>query len=138
MAIFGKDKPAAVPAAAGGADHETAFFGTKLAVKGNVSGSGNVIMMGRLDGEVDLNGELVVAPPAVVKGDIKAANLTVSGRVGGSLTARGKIHLEKSAVVEGRMSAPRVSMADGASFNGEIEMKPPAQAPGKTKDTAAK
>jgi cytoskeletal protein CcmA (bactofilin family) len=128
MALFSKEKPESAPPDAVRSDHETAFFGAKLSVKGKVSGSGNLIVMGKLEGEFDLNGELVVAPPAVLNGEIKAVSVTVSGSVTGNLTAREKIHLEKSAVVSGRMNAPRLSVAEGASFNGDIEMKKPAEA----------
>ena len=131
MALFAKEKPETAPNGAVRSDHETAFFGAKLSVKGKVSGSGNLIVMGKLEGEFDLNGELVVAPPAVLNGEIKAVNVTVSGNITGNLTAREKILLEKSAVVNGRLSSPRLSVADGASFNGDIEMKKPAEgAPG--------
>ncbi|MGE5257572.1 MAG: bactofilin family protein [Hyphomicrobiales bacterium] len=138
MALFAKDKPDAAPSGAERSDHETAFFGAKLSVKGKVSGSGNLIVMGKLEGEFDLNGELVVAPPAVLNGEIKAVNVTVSGNVTGNLTAREKIHLEKSAVVSGRLNTPRLSVADGASFNGDIEMKKPAEAAPASKRTAQK
>jgi cytoskeletal protein CcmA (bactofilin family) len=128
MALFGKEKPEAALPAAPRSDQDTAFFGGKLSVKGKVSGSGNLIVMGKLEGEFDLNGELVIAPPAVLNGEIKAVNITVSGNVTGNLTAREKIHLEKSAVVNGRLNSPRLSVAEGAVFNGDVEMKKPAEA----------
>jgi len=126
MGIFTKDKPEAAAPDAARSSGDTAFFGAKLSIKGKVTGSGNLIVMGKLEGEVDLAGELVVAPTAVLNGEIRAVTLAVSGNVTGTLTAREKIHLEKSAVVSGRMATPRISMMDGATFNGEIEMKKPA------------
>jgi cytoskeletal protein CcmA (bactofilin family) len=126
MGIFTKDKPEAAAPDAARSSGDTAFFGAKLSIKGKVTGSGNLIVMGKLEGEVDLAGELVVAPTAVLNGEIRAVTLAVSGNVTGTLTAREKIHLEKSAVVSGRMATPRISMVDGATFNGEIEMKKPA------------
>ena len=138
MALFAKEKPETKPSAPVRGDHETAFFGTKLSVKGKVSGSGNLIVMGKLEGEFDLNGELIIAPPAVLNGEIKAVNVTVSGNVTGNLTAREKIHLEKSAVVNGRLNTPRLSVADGASFNGDIEMKKPAEGAPSSKRSAQK
>ena len=130
MGLFAKEKPRAASPVAGRSDHETSFFGTKLSVKGKVSGGGNLIVMGNLEGEFELQGELVVAPSAVIRGEVKAVTVTVSGSLSGTLTAREKIHLEKSAVVSGRLHAPRLSMVDGASFNGEIEMqKPPESTP---------
>jgi len=126
MGIFTKDKPEAAAPDAARSSGDTAFFGAKLSIKGKVTGSGNLIVMGKLEGEVELAGELVVAPTAVLNGEIRAVTLAVSGNVTGTLTAREKIHLEKSAVVSGRMATPRISMVDGATFNGEIEMKKPA------------
>jgi len=126
MGIFAKDKPETTAPDAARSDSDTAFFGAKLSIKGKVTGSGNLIVMGKLEGEVDLAGELVVAAPAVLNGEIKAVMLAVSGTVTGTLSAGEKIHLEKSAVVRGRMNTPRLSVVDGATFNGEIEMKKPA------------
>jgi cytoskeletal protein CcmA (bactofilin family) len=126
MGIFTKDKPEAAAPDAARSSGDTAFFGAKLSIKGKVTGSGNLIVMGKLEGEVDLAGELVAAPTAVLNGEFRAVTLAVSGNVTGTLTAREKIHLEKSAVVSGRMATPRISMVDGATFNGEIEMKKPA------------
>lgn len=143
MALFGKQKqksPASQPAAR--SDKETAYVGNKLAIKGRISGSGSLIIMGTLDGDFDLTGELVVAPPAAVNAEVKASSITVSGTVTGNLTAADKIRLEKSAQVKGRMTAQRISIADGALFNGEIKMQkagPDIQIPGaKLKAESAK
>jgi cytoskeletal protein CcmA (bactofilin family) len=127
MGLFAKDKAAAASAAGGHGDHETSFFGAKLTVKGKVSGGGSLIVMGTLEGEFDLNGELVIAPSALVNGDVRAVSVAVSGSFSGSLTARQRIHLEKSSVVNGRLVAPKLSMVEGAVLNGEIEMKKPSE-----------
>jgi cytoskeletal protein CcmA (bactofilin family) len=138
MSLFSKNKTDPVPISGGRSDHETAFFGSKLIVKGKVSGNGNLIIMGKLEGEFDLNGELVIAPSAAVSAEIKALTLTVSGNVTGNLTAREKISLEKSAVVSGSLAAPRLSMVEGASFNGQIEMKKPPEGTQKPKTSDKK
>jgi cytoskeletal protein CcmA (bactofilin family) len=127
MGLFAKDKASAAPAAGERDNSDTSFFGAKLAVKGKVSGGGNLIVMGKLEGEFDLNGELVVAPSALVNGEVKAVSVTVSGGFSGSLMAKQRIHLEKSAVVSGRLLAAKLSVAEGAVLNGEIEMKKPSE-----------
>jgi cytoskeletal protein CcmA (bactofilin family) len=138
MGIFAKDKSEPAASGATGSDRDTAFFGAKLSMKGKVTGSGNMIVMGKLEGEVDLAGELVVAAPAMLNGEIRAVTLAVSGNVTGTLTAKEKIHLEKSAVVNGRMSTPRLSVVDGATFNGEVEMKKTADSAASSKRTEKK
>lgn len=124
MGLFGKKKQTGESSGEPGS-RQTALIGPKLAVKGKVSGGGNLILMGKLEGEFDLAGELVIAPPAVVNGEIKALTMNVSGTVSGNLTARDRIRLEKSARVQGRLIAPRLAVEDGSLFNGEVEMKPP-------------
>ena len=138
MGIFAKDKPETAASDAARSDSDSAFFGAKLSIKGKVTGSGNLIVMGNLEGEVNLAGEIVVAAPAVLNGEIRAVTLAVSGNVTGTLTAGEKIHLEKSAVVSGRMNTPRLSVVDGATFNGEIEMKKPADSSGQSRRTDKK
>jgi len=140
MGLFTKDKAAAASASAAGGhgDHETSFFGAKLTVKGKVSGGGNLIVMGTLEGEFDLNGELVIAPSALVNGDVRAVSVIVSGGFNGSLAAKQKIHLEKSSVVSGRLLAPKMSVADGAMLNGEVEMKRSSESKSVTNDRTPK
>lgn len=125
MALFAKDKAAVAAVSAVGelGDNETSFFGAKLTIKGKVSGGGNLIVMGALEGEIDLNGEMVIASSASVDGEVRAVSATVSGGFNGSITAKHKIHLEKSSVVSGRLIAPKLSVVDGAMLNAEVEMK---------------
>jgi cytoskeletal protein CcmA (bactofilin family) len=121
MAMFSKRNPPPPPPAAGG---DAGFIGAKLAVTGKLSGGGSMVLMGRFEGEIDLSGELTIAPSAAVKAEVKAVAVVVSGRLAGNVTASERIHLEKSAAVDGRLKARRISIADGARLNGEVEMPP--------------
>ena len=59
MPLFGKknkeEKKAERPQASV-SQNETSYFGKNLMIKGRVSGNGNVIILGGLDGEFDLRG----------------------------------------------------------------------------------
>ena len=101
---------------------ETTYFGNKLKITGNVSGSGDFVILGSLDGEFDLKGELQVAEPANIKGSIKAADISVKGIVQGTITAVEKVHLDSTARVRGRINCPKISMMEGARFDGDINM----------------
>jgi hypothetical protein len=89
MGLFGK-KQSHAPPVGYQSDPEISFLGTNLSVKGKVSGSGNLNMMGKLEGELELGGDLVIAPSAVVSGEIKAVTITVNGNISGTLTGRGQ------------------------------------------------
>lgn len=107
---------------------ETSLIGARISVQGKVTGGGSLIVMGKIEGEIDLAGELVVSPPAGVRGEIRAQAIAVAGTIEGKVSAREKIHLEKSAVVSGEIHAGRISIADGAHLNGSVVMK---QEPGR-------
>ena len=135
MSLFGKSKeaPKTAPAAQtpktaapkpkpSSKPKETTYFGNKLKITGNVSGSGDFVILGSLDGEFDLKGELQVAEPANIKGTIKAADISVKGIVQGTITAAEKVHLDATARVQGRINCPKISMMEGARFDGDINM----------------
>lgn len=102
--------------------NETTYFGKNLMIKGRVSGNGNIIIVGGLDGEFDLKGQLKIAQPAKVKGEVKADVISVNGSVQGTLNAQQRVHLDQTARIQGQIITPRLSIAEGAFFDGDIKM----------------
>lgn len=115
-----KAPKASAPAAPTQAD--TTYLGKKLKIKGTVSGEGNLVLMGELDGEFNLKGKLKIAQDALVKGTVKASAVSVNGAVEGNLKATERVQLEQTARVQGSIDAPKLSIMEGAKFNGEIKM----------------
>jgi cytoskeletal protein CcmA (bactofilin family) len=111
-------------------EDSTTFFGNKLKITGNVSGEGNMIILGSFDGEFNLKGQLKVGQGAKVKGTFNATSIAINGKVEGNLTATEKIHMDNTARINGRIVTPKVSILDGAVFDGEMQMgKGSAQVP---------
>lgn len=104
------------------AEDMTTCFGKNLKITGNISGEGNLIVLGSFEGEFDLKGQLKVAQGARVKGNLKANNIAVNGNVEGTITASEKVHLDNTARITGRMVTPKISILDGAVFDGEMQM----------------
>lgn len=103
-------------------EDSTTFFGKNLKITGNVSGEGNMIILGSFEGEFNLKGQLKVAQGARVKGNFKATSIAINGDVEGTLTATEKIHMDNTARINGRIVTPKVSILDGAVFDGEMQM----------------
>jgi cytoskeletal protein CcmA (bactofilin family) len=124
MGLFGKQKKEikSKQPRTESAQNETTYFGKELMIKGRVSGNGNIIILGGLDGEFNLKGQIKVAEPAKIKGEVKADVISVNGSVQGSMIARQRVHLDQTARVEGRIITPRLSISEGAVFEGEIKM----------------
>ena len=103
-------------------EDSTTIFGKNLNITGNVSGEGNMIIMGSFEGEFNLKGQLKVSQGAKVKGDFNATSIAINGNVEGNLTAAEKIHMDNTARINGRIVTPKVSILDGAVFDGEMQM----------------
>ena len=65
---------------------------------------------------------LTIAPDGIVKADVRGARVIVRGHVEGSIVATERIELAPGCSVTGSLSANRVVIADGARFNGRIDM----------------
>ena len=124
MPLFGKKKKENISTRTQTAlsQNETSYFGKNLTIKGRVSGNGNIIILGSLNGEFNLKGRVKIAQPANIKGEVKAAVISVNGSVQGSLNAQERLHLDQTARIEGQIKTPKLSIAEGASFDGEIAM----------------
>ena len=112
------------------ASKQTTYLGKNLIINGNISGEGSLIILGKFEGEFDINGQLKIAQGAEVKGNIKATGVSINGIVNGSVEASERILLDTTASMKGRLITPKISIQDGAVFDGELQMsRKPEQAP---------
>ena len=97
--------------------------GQTIVIKGEISGSEDLTIAGRVEGQINLKGRvLTLAPGSHVKGDITAGTVVVSGDVDGSISATARVEVRETALVEGTVVTPRLLIADGAQVNATIEM----------------
>lgn len=98
-------------------------LGKAVVVRGDLSCDGDLTVEGTVEGFVLVrDGVLVVGPHADILADMRATRVLVKGRVRGAISASERIELAPTAVVDGNLSASRVVLADGARFNGAIDM----------------
>ncbi len=97
-------------------------IGRGTVVRGNLSGSGDVVVEGRIEGTVALEDQLTIEREGRVLADVRLENLTVHGEMSGDIQAADRVVISASAKVVGDIKAPRVVIQDGARFKGSIEM----------------
>ena len=103
--------------------YDKAVIGPSITIKGELSGSEELMIQGQVQGTVDLKqNSVTVGEKANVDADICAKAIHVEGIVKGNLFAEATIVLHPTANVVGNMKAPRVSLEDGARFRGKIDM----------------
>lgn len=98
-------------------------IGASVAFDGDLTCEEDITVEGRLTGHLHLrDAALTVASSARIDATIRAARVVVHGTVQGSISAAERIELQPSAVVTGDLSALQVVIADGAVFNGHVDM----------------
>jgi len=112
------------------ASKQTTYLGKNLKINGNISGEGSLIILGQFEGEFNIQGQLKIAQGAVIKGNVKATGVSINGIVNGSVEASERILLDTTASMKGRLVTPKISIQDGAVFDGELQMsRKPEPAP---------
>ncbi len=104
-------------------DMDTAgVIGRGLFIKGELHGEEDLIIEGRVEGEISLKKHLVIESTGVILADIETENITIKGEMRGNMVATDKVEIHNNARVVGDIIAPRVVIEDGAQFKGHIEM----------------
>jgi cytoskeletal protein CcmA (bactofilin family) len=98
------------------------IIGKGITIKGNLTGGGDLVIEGRVEGQVALKNHLTIESTGNVQADIRAEELTINGEASGNIDASTRVAINASARVAGDVKAPRVVIEDGAVFNGTIEM----------------
>jgi len=105
------------------ADMDTAgVIGRGLFIKGELHGEEDLIIEGRVEGEITLKKHLVIEQTGVILADIQTENITIKGEMRGNMMATAKVEIHAEARVVGDIIAPRVVIEDGSHFKGHIEM----------------
>ena len=116
--------PAPHPPAAAAAAHRSGpcVIGSKVQLKGELHGAEAVLVEGTVEGSIRLTAELRVAPGGTVKADVSANTVVVAGEVIGDCHATERVVLESTGRLTGNIRAPRIVIAEGASFRGTSDM----------------
>ena len=97
--------------------------GESIVIKGEISGSEDLTIAGRVEGQISLPGRvLTLAPGSHVAGTIVAGTVVASGEVTGGITAMSRLEVRATAVIDGELSAPSLLIADGAQVNATVDM----------------
>ena len=101
------------------------IIGKGIQVRGNLSGSGDLIVEGRIEGHVALEDHCRVEESGTVVADVDAREMTINGTMSGNIAVSERVSISASATVVSDIKAPRVVLEDGARFRGNIEMDVP-------------
>ena len=98
-------------------------------IKGSVKFTNDLVVDGKIEGEISSDGNLTVGENARIKAEVKTATVIVYGKVHGNLTATDRVELKASAEVVGDIKAKTLAIEAGAIFVGKSTVGTPAPRP---------
>ena len=96
----------------------SSIIGPDFEINGDINIDGDIIVYGKVRGNVICNGLITLSKEATIVGNIKTYNADISGTIDGDLEAKEKISLSSSSILKGDISASILVIEDGSTFNG--------------------
>jgi len=123
-AAQGQERPVSATAAAA-AMGKTALIGTGIHVNGDITGTENLVIEGKVEGKIELlSNQVVIGQTGKVAADIVAKSVKIDGSLQGDVDGKERVVISKSGRVRGNITAPRVMLEEGAIFKGSIDINP--------------
>lgn len=97
-------------------------IGSSIVIDGEISGEEQLVVHGTVKGRISVRDSLVIENGGVVEATIESATITINGTVNGDISASERAELRPNCTVTGDIRAPRILIADGASFKGSVDM----------------
>ena len=103
-------------------DTKSSVLGPTLKFKGELSADEDLLINGRVEGSIKHSSNLTIGESGHVKANVTAEYIAVEGRVEGDLNGSKCVKVRETAKIDGNIVSPNVSLIEGATFNGKIDM----------------
>ena len=110
------------PAPAARREGGVTVVGKGISIKGELFGDEDVKIEGRVEGKIRLAKNLLVGQSGVIEADVEAENINIGRTVTGNIVAQNRVEIVSSGTMIGDIKAPRVIVAEGAHFKGNVDM----------------
>lgn len=102
------------------------FISSEATLTGDLNGQGNIVIEGRLDGNISSTHQVRIESGGYVAGDIHAQHIVVNGRVEGRLCAEA-VTLQSEGHIDGDLVTDVLIIEKGGVFIGQSRLKTEVQ-----------
>lgn len=113
---------------------ETTYIAADAEFNGKLTLKGNARIDGKIEGQLVLDGDLIVGPSAMIHANIKANAISVSGEIRGDIVAQETLELCSTAKMRGNLFSKQLKIDQGAQFIGTSRLLEDAQKEVKAKE----
>src|SRR5690242_21885002 len=98
------------------------ILSSDVEIKGSIKFQKELLIDGKVEGDINSDGVLTVGENAEIRGEIKTKSITVYGKVHGNITVGERCELKSKCVLQGDLKAARLVIEEGATFIGKSEV----------------
>ena len=91
-------------------------------IKGSIKFQKELLIDGKVEGEINSDGVLTIGENADIRGEIKTKSITGYGKVQGNITVGERCELKSRCTLQGDLKAARLVIEEGATFIGKSEV----------------
>lgn len=126
MAMFSRPSQSGRPDATvrRGDPNSLTIIAVGATIIGDIASEGVVKIEGIVQGTVRAGTQLLIAPGAMIRGDVFAAEVVAGGEIHGGVNADQRVEIQAGATIHGDIRTQRIHIADGGRVNGQISMEP--------------
>jgi cytoskeletal protein CcmA (bactofilin family) len=116
MSVFGKKEEASF-------EKVDTLIGKDTIFEGNLNAKGTLRIDGKVIGEINCQGDLVVGDNGIIEAGIKARHILVAGSIKGDISAQGKVELASTGNIKGDINVASLIIDDGGILEGNCSMQ---------------
>ena len=98
------------------------ILSSDVEIKGSIKFQKELLIDGKVEGEINSDGVLTIGENAHIRGEIKTKSITVYGKVHGNITVAERCELKSCCTLQGDLKAARLAIEEGATFIGKSEV----------------
>jgi len=91
-------------------------------IKGTIKFQKELLIDGKVEGEINSDGALTVGENADIRAEIKTKSITIYGKVQGNVNVTERCELKSKCTLQGDLKAARLIIEEGATFIGKSEV----------------
>src|SRR5213593_4949712 len=92
------------------------ILSSDVEIKGSIKFQKELLIDGKVEGDINSDGTLTVGENAEIRGEIKTKSITVYGKVHGNITVAERCELKSKCVLQGDLKAARLTIEEGTTF----------------------
>jgi len=98
------------------------ILSSDVEIKGSIKFQKELLIDGKVEGEINSEGVLTIGENADIRGEIKTKSIIVFGKVHGNITVNERCELKSKCTLQGDLKAARLVIEEGATFIGKSEV----------------